>query len=471
MPTRGRLPGSARPAAAPGAGRPRSRGTFGARSRLLVLACGAGGAWQCTEAPAPRPASAAQTAPQAVAWSTPVVLMRGPDALFRIPVVAAADSVAYVITGPPAEAIPSRAPAGDRDRIPFRGVRVGDAAPIPPPPGNFAFVFPRAEMGADGALHVVWAEPADGTRPAPGQDLRLLKVTSLWHAVYHRGAWSAPRRIWEGAGVDWQPERGSSLVADRAGGLNLAFSGEDRGGRWTLTYLRWLRGSWVRSEVGSVAPAGYTDLAVAPGGEVAIVYAAAHADSGRSHVNALFLTRSTDQGRNWSDHRVIGGPGHWPAYEPRVLIDRGNVVHVTWQRHRAGSSRTGAFWHAATRDGGISWSGYDSLAADGVFSGTQAAMDHAGQIHLVLTAFQNARPELYYAAFGREGWTGPVSLFPGRMSLQPSLRITAGNHLHLAWIAQPPGVALSTRPSPADTVPWFEVAYSTARTGTSSSSP
>jgi hypothetical protein len=392
-----------------------------------------------------------------------MTVMLGPDVLYRVPIVTAAESVGYVITGRAAE---RTGVDGDAGGGAFRGVRLMDGTPIPAPPGPFAFAFPRAAIGPEATLHVVWAEPADPKVLDTVPDLRSVHLASLWHAAYHGGTWSTPQRIWETGRVDWEPERGSGLAADASGALHLAFSGEGRDGRWTLTYLRYAGRSWISTEVGSVGPAAYTDLAAGPHGEVAIVYAAAQPDGQGSHPNALFLTRSPDHGASWGKHAVVGTPLQWPAYEPRLAIGGAGDLHVVWKRQHPGSSDTEALWHAVSRDSGTSWAGFESSPAHGTSSGMQAVMDGEGRIHVVLTAYQNRRAEILYATFGAEGWTPLAPLFPGRLGTQPSLTIEGRSRLHLAWIAQPLGAAVPTNPSPGDTIPWFEVAYSTARAPT-----
>lgn len=418
--------------------------------RALVGLC----AWACTEGrPAPPPAAAPRPVP-APEWTDPVSLSRGPDMLFRVPVLAVSESAAFVVSGPPGERTPGTARGAA-----FVGLRIGDRTAIPPPPGAHAFVFPRAETGQGDALHVVWAEPSTPGGIDTTPDLRSVRLASVWHATYHDGAWTPPRRIWQGGRVEWAPERGSTLVADDSGALHLAVSGEDAGGRWTLSHLRFHQGTWTRTEVGSAGPAAYADCAPGGNGGVAIVYSAARQDAAGSHVNALHLVRSSDGGASWGEPAVVGDGRHWPAFEPRVAMARGGAVHVVWARHAPGSSNAEALWHATSDGDG--WR-YSSLPAAGVFSGMQAVADRQGRMHVVLTAFRDRRAEVLYAASDSTGWTTLSPVDAGRMGAQPSIRIDRGGGLHLAWTAQPDGVTLPPRPAPGDTIPWFDLAYSTA---------
>lgn len=396
-----------------------------------------------------------------LAWSAPALLVRGPTVLFRTPVLAISDSVGYVLSGPPTE--PVRARTGNRsaDAGSLLAIRLPGRA-IQPPDGPFAFIFPRAALDRRGVLHVVWAEPVSRTALDTAGDLRLVRLGSLWYATHDGRNWSPPARIYENERIDWDPARASALALDTAGDPHLAFGSEDREGRWMLIHLRRRGGSWLRTDLRPAAPVVYVDLAPGPAGRVAAVYVSSHRDEDGFHQNALFTAHSTDGGETWDAHRPLGGPSTWPASEPRIVIGPGGTEHAVWTRTVPGAFDSEGLWHAASADGGATWSGIAALPLSGVTDGKRAVADRAGAVHVVLVRYRNRRADLVHARFSAGRWTPLAPLFPGRMGAAPSMRIDGRDRLHLTWIAQPAGVEVPTNPSPGDTIPWFEIAYATA---------
>lgn len=429
--------------------------------RACVAGALAGAIAGCARAEPGKEMRSDSTAGAALAWNAPASLVRGPTVLFRAPVLAISDSVGYVLSGPPTEPVRPRvgAPSADAGRL--LAMRLPDRA-IQPPDGPFAFVFPQAAVDRRGVLHVVWAEPAAPAALDTAGDLRLVRLGSLWYATYDGRSWSPPARIYENERIDWEPARASGLALDAAGDPHLAFGGEDREGRWMLIHLRRRGGSWLRTDVRPAAPVVYADLAAGPAGRVAVVYVSSHRDADGFHQNALFTVHSTDGGETWDAHRPLGGPAAWPASEPRIVMGPEGTEHVVWTRNVPGAFDSEGLWHAASADAGRTWSAGAALPLSGVTDGKRAVADRAGAVHVVLVSYRNRRADLLYTRFSAGRWAPLAPVFPGRMGAAPSLRIDGRDRLHLAWIAQPAGVDVPTRPSPGDTIPWFEIAYAAA---------
>jgi hypothetical protein len=147
----------------------------------------------------------------------------------------------------------------------------------------------------------------------------------------------------------------------------------------------------------------------------------------------------------------------------RAAYGRDGTLHAVWMQRAAGALDIRALWHAASADGGRTWSGFARAEMVGIYNTAQAVVSAAGEVHVVAAWYHERRADLVYARFGGGRWTATAPLFPGRLGVEPNLRIDQRDRLHLLWIAQPEGVAVPLDPAPGDTIPWFELAYSTAQ--------
>ncbi|HEX6751297.1 MAG TPA: sialidase family protein [Longimicrobium sp.] len=369
---------------------------------------------------------------------------------------------AYVAAGPQLEGLQTVRGEVGPDRANLLLYRPGGAA-LPAPPGDFTFVHPRAAVTPDGALHLVWAEPAMRADWGRARDRRLVPLGSVWHAGWRSGRWSAPERIYRGARIKLEPVLSSALSVDASGGLHVGFPGEDAAGMPRAVHV-WHDGrGWHASEIQSRVPPVYVDVLPLRAGRTLMAYVAGQNVGGRDYTNALLVAASSDGGATWSPPRTVGAPEHWPATEPRLVAGRDGAIHLVWLR--GAMQGRAALWHASSRDGGRNWEEMRELPLDGLPNGVQAVADARGAVHVVLTSYQQRRPELLHASWVRGGWSRPEPLFAGRMGTQPSLRADAAGRLHLAWVAQVPGTILPARLAPGDTLPWFELDYAVADAG------
>jgi len=173
---------------------------------------------------------------------------------------------------------------------------------------------------------------------------------------------------------------------------------------------------------------------------------------------ASFYMHSLDGGYTWSEATLIGQESsNWVD----VIVDRQNVVHITWWG-------TETAYHQWSADGGSSWSEPDPVLAklDHTLLGPMAGwpdmgLDSQGTLHVVTAAA--GRP--YHTWWGR-GWALPVQITEAQAAAnlrfaigeQPAARlrfaISEGNKLHAVWF-QVPSIPQ------ADPGNW-EIFYSTA---------
>lgn len=298
------------------------------------------------------------------------------------------------------------------------------------PPGDFTFAFPRIAADTRGALHVVWAEPAAGT-PDDAKVAELSRnVSSLWHAELRGGRWSTPERLYTGIDLNWDPVQTSTLIADEAGTLHLAFAAVDSAGRPELVHLRWDGSTWSRDGIRMPGAPVYVDLTAGRGGNLVMSYVFHHRDSLGSHTNTVFVTRSRDGGRTWSAASPVSRPAQGPGYEPRLARGRGDTLHLVWTQHDSvDDSRSVALWHTRSADGGASWEPPVHHPVSGMTHQTQVLAAPCGGVHAVFSDFgSQSMVHARLTAGGAEMRT-PFAGITGN----PVLRIDARGTLHLVW--------------------------------------
>lgn len=327
-----------------------------------------------------------------------------------------------------------------------------DGATLERPRGDFWFAYPRAVVDDAGTLHVVWAEP-DIPLPSDPRSVngQVPTLHSVWYAALQSGRWSQPVRIYRGESLEWDDTRTSQLVRDPENGLGVAFSVADSlPGIVYLTAPSTPERRWRSTRIRQQTSAGYLDLAAGSDRRLAIVFTAGVAVP-EERVDVVFLTRSRDGGRTWSEAAQVSGPTEEPAIEPHVFIDRTAAARLVWVQQPQGSFVGGKLWYVALSDSGRQSTHTLALPVDMMTSHSEAAMDACGTVHLFTIAYRQDGNELRYARATSDGWTAwmrPFALPGGRVSIAAS-----DDTVHLIWSSASvqqdgylSGIAYSTLP-------------------------
>ena len=368
-------------------------------------------------------------------WSPPVALTQAEGAV-RHPDLALTGSGAYIVDF---SIVSASTASGENSGTPANPpkTRLRIRSPVGTwmdgPPGSFSFAYPRAAVGTDGTLHLVWGELPAGLMDSMPRTPLSWDVESVWHASLQGERWSVPNRLYGGLDVSWDRAQTSSLVADREGHLHFAFAAVDSAQRGELVHLRLEGGHWSRgrARIGDlIGPPVYTDLSAGDGGDVAIAYVAYHRDSVGDHTNTLFVTRSTDDGRTWTEPYRATQPEQGPAYEPR-LARQGDTLHLLWtQSAAADANQTVALWHAVSIDGGTRWRSPSRYPLSGMTHQLQAMAAPCAGVFVAISDFSRLR--LLYARLDGGAEARMVAPFGG-IGGSPVLRMAADGTLHLVW--------------------------------------
>jgi BNR repeat protein len=237
--------------------------------------------------------------------------------------------------------------------------------------------------GSDGSLHVS-VTPSGATEPLPTATVR------------------DPLGAIEAHG-----EAPPQLAADSSGAISVLYTvgKEVPGQRWPVSALRFVRStdrgrSWSEpvtvndgTEFGSH---NFHALTVAPDGALLATWLEA-----RQGKSGVWLSRSSDDGRTWSENRAIYSDPTCPCCRTSVALSADGTIYVAWRAILDGDVRDVVVTRSS--DGGNSWSAPVRVRADGwVYPGCPHAgpslkVDARGRVHVGWWTGKEGEAGVYYA--------------------------------------------------------------------------
>jgi hypothetical protein len=334
--------------------------------------------------------------------------------------------------------------------------------------------------GPDGALHALFLDDADGD----GRTDRLL------HARLADGRWSPVSPLASAAAID-QP----ALVVSGGAVHALWLSGDagDAGRLATLRHRAWRDGAWTPAETAYRAE-GSDGIppALAAWGERGEIRAVLHDAQGR----LTELASGDAPASGWRQADRLDGDGMEPtaasgaagavalaglstfphpletggasndpwvrarlagrwgpavrvhasprehSHAPRVARTPDGALHAVWLEGDRGSVLPTLLLHAASADGGATWSPAETIAsapAGGSLYGPRLVVDGAGTLHVAFAAFRTGMsdPRHLHARLAKDAWTRPAPLLPAAGPRDSEVETTAdaAGRLHAVWKA------------------------------------
>lgn len=321
------------------------------------------------------PASA--TACAQPGWTTPapVRLSDGRTAYVETPQVVELGDGRVLLLGSPVF-LYSPVGQGDVKRVALAGITLdpnGNGMPLDAPPGYAGGVFtPRAV-----------ADPADTRRGVqmvwPGRTADtsnlLDQAVGLWTARYEAGRWSPAMRIVTDS-IDWHEQLTSSFV--RRGDWAAVLSPLIMRRRASLLLQR--SGQTWRADTAPFWGSGMSLGAT----RTALVASYIGADfRPELNGNSLWIVRSTDDGRTWSDVHPVFFARDGAAMESQI-VTRGDSVWLLWLQRRqmnVASSAPDSLGLSISPDAGQTWHRQRSVAVGVNPSGLHVVSGHDGIPH------------------------------------------------------------------------------------------
>ena len=329
---------------------------------------------------------------------------------------------------------------------PLTAVTVDDGQIIGKPAGQWSFVMPTAVVSAEGRLHLLWGEPAGGTRPIPTDAWPPRDITALWTASYAPAVgWTAPQRVYEGKTLLWAPQAVATAVASSSAAHSevssrriavpvATFTGEPD---QPVLLLRLGADRWTVENVPNAVRGGpVSPVYAADATREYLAYLGADPRATSADVNSVLIQRSADSGRTWTPTAVISRSGSLPAQSLQVVSTAASVVHLVWLQ-TVSTTGDAVLRHTMSRDGGSTWSAPQSGGTPGTWQSMRAASDICGTIHVVYEDWTHgpSAVRLLYASWNGS-WTTPVPLFPGWSSRSASLVQSSANEMTLVFLGR-----------------------------------
>ena len=247
------------------------------------------------------------------------------------------------------------------------------------PAGGFAFAYPKATVDAAGRLNVLWAEPAKGTNRVPAIEWPPEPLTELWSATYDplSSRWSTPALVVRARTIRWENARVSRSMT---GAPAMAAPMQSESLPFRTALLVTLEDSvWRATNVAlETAVVVYTSVAAVKD-QLLLAYIAP-VRTAENDRNSVFVQRSRDGGKTWTDKRLLSRSGVTPAYDVEALVDPLGHLHVVWRQTMPNGGA--ALRHVQSTDSGRTWSVADDLEV-GQFDHPRTIIDRCGTLHVV----------------------------------------------------------------------------------------
>jgi len=317
--------------------------------------------------------------------------------------------------------------------------------PIGKPAGDFWFLYPQVEYDTDGALHLVWLEPAPDTLAAVRDraDGRMHEVITDFDRVYHSthedGSWSSPKVVVNESAY-WVTEDPPSLVAGDEGSLHLLYGNRLQRRSTDATHMYFDGEQW-HDRSPAVRQATYSTLTRRSDGRLYLTFAAPVIDGPQDQ---LFLMHSDDDGATWSDPSPIHSGRVQRVSQPRLLVDEAaGRMHLIWGQE-ADHTFHNHLWHSVSEDEGQTWSdpARVSPSYEGTFHYHKATIDECGGVHSLFYIDNHAvqTPQFYYANWLSDtGWRDAEAFAADHEKQSQQDPVLLGgpeDGIHLFWSGQ-----------------------------------
>jgi hypothetical protein len=276
----------------------------------------------------------------------------------------------------------------------------GTITTLPVPPGYGRLASPRATVGQDGTLHILWV-PSDST----GFEDRSEKSRVL-SSRFVRGAWSTPATVFRnGSALYWTYASMSGVVsrgADRE--LIAPFLESESIARFQLKDTAW-RVSALPSAAGSVSR---PRLALPQKGGILIGFVDFDRAS-HSGLRGFYIRRSLDDGASWTTPVRISRPESEHAFDPFVFSTSDGRLVAVWTVGNPSGKRT-TVAASVSSDTGRTWAIPSVIPTQGGIESMRAALARDGSLWVVVqSVLKGSRHPAVFAWNGRwsEVWTLP----------------------------------------------------------------
>lgn len=363
-------------------------------------------------------------------WSTPVKIGegdRGRAPVFRFASLTSAGGQTFLvgvdadnlfIPSNPHKAFSAQTLAGHR---------------IPSPTDSQLIVEPLAMFESTGRVQMLWAAPNSHAVSDQGVNWILnIPVPEVWSASFtFADGWTSPQLVYRGD-LLW----GRALtdrIARGNGMLALAVPRMDSGGSGMIL-LKKSQDRWESLPVSDFGDAAGVTTAIS--GQWIVVVMLQPAQDRQPDQNSVFVTRSGDGGKTWSNPVMIQRSGRTPAASPQLRLGADGTLHLVWTQ-QVGVNRL-LLRHVQSSDSGLTWSKADELPLKGGFQNPATAFDSCNRLHVVYdnNTDRTSEPSLDHVVWDGH-WAHPNKLFPTIRATGPELAWVENRGMTLVFLGRP----------------------------------
>lgn len=284
---------------------------------------------------------------------------------------------------------------------------------------------PELLVDANARVHAFWYHASDPSAPT--------NLNELVHRVRENGRWYAPAVLHRARPEQDLPPLIGALRIDRD--VHLLHT---TGSGSVLHRVLSDRGWTGRGEI-PVLDGPAPSLVAGPGGSIAMAEIAALNNpllARGSFGNVMVRTYTAGQ---WSLAIPVDPRPDEHSHAPQLAYDRRGVLHVVWLQGEGGELLPTRLLHAWSKNG-RTWSEPVDLAigvpGKSLYS-PRLALDAGGRVHLTFTRFREelTGPRHYHAYLEGTRWSRPAEMFPGAGTPDSELEtaVDSQGRLHALW--------------------------------------
>jgi hypothetical protein len=280
-------------------------------------------------------------------------------------------------------------------------------------PGGRAMV-----AGADGTVHVVWADTKDGNG-------------EIYYRKQVAGSWQAEVRLTADSCFSDNP----CIAIGPDGRLHVAWESTDEPRDEEICYKYWdPAGGWSATE--QVTDYGERDHAptLAAGPDSVYLAWQRNTGSGLHYYIVYFAVRDA---LGWSEPVDVDVSPERDSYRPSIAYGTDGKVHLVYERQTANAPNEKERIVYRSWDGSA-WSGRTGLSSGTSYGrGAVIAAGPGNTLHVVWQDGDNIGGDIFYTRYDGSSWQGITELVTGSTeACMPSVAADATGGIHVVWVDQ-----------------------------------
>lgn len=229
--------------------------------------------------------------------------------------------------------------------------------------------------------------------------------------------------------------RNPAIAVDNSGQLHLVLETQKDSNSVDVVYTKSVDGARSWSSAADISGAGQSSIADIVVDTSGIIDAAWGYTSSSKKTAGIFLARSLDEGKTWTEPiNISNTPG--ASSEPDVAVGPDNAIHVTWTDTSTGENHPQIYYCFSNNSGGT-WSKAENISNSlGSAHEPAIAVGKEGVVYLAWseTAAGADHSDIYFARKTSSGWSKPINVSNSSYAVShPDVACGVRDNVHLCW--------------------------------------